>query len=121
LMGAHVPPPATQSTVSLAQRLCHPTRASGAANTFPFAPEGAISAENTAAPGLIAALPCAPRGLRALVLGAGGGARAAVWALRREGAVEVAVWNRTLERAQALARDLGARAVRAPEPAALPA
>jgi shikimate dehydrogenase len=53
------------------------------------------------------------------VLGAGGGARAAVWALREAGASEVSVWNRTPARAAALARDLGARAVRSPEPADL--
>ena len=43
-------------------------------------------ADNTDAGGLLASLPRPPRGRRALVLGAGGAARAAVWALRREGA-----------------------------------
>ena len=74
-------------------------------------PDGAIAAENTDAPGLIAALGGPPRGLRALVLGAGGSARAAAWALREAGASEVSVWNRTPERAEALARELGVRAV----------
>ncbi len=37
----------------------------------------------------------------ALVLGAGGSARAAVWALKRAGA-DVSIWNRTPERAAAL-------------------
>ena len=45
------------------------------------------------------------------MLGAGGSARAAVWALLDAGASEVLVWNRTPERAQALAHELGARAV----------
>jgi shikimate dehydrogenase len=49
-----------------------------------------------------------------LVLGAGGAARAAVWALLRAGAADVAVWNRTPERARALAGQLGARAVDRP-------
>ena len=49
--------------------------------------------------------------MRALVLGAGGSARAAAWALREAGASEVSVWNRTQVRACALARDLGVRAV----------
>ena len=53
----------------------------------------------------------AAAGTRALVLGAGGSARAAVWALREAGASEVSIWNRTPERATALARELGARAV----------
>jgi shikimate dehydrogenase len=46
-------------------------------------------------------------GRRAVVLGAGGTARAVVFALRERGA-RVAVLNRTLERAAALARELGA-------------
>ncbi len=51
----------------------------------------------------MAALPFAMAGRTALVLGAGGSARAAVWALRHAGAAEVAVWNRTPQRARALA------------------
>jgi shikimate dehydrogenase len=42
------------------------------------------------------------------VLGAGGGARAAVWALMQAGA-QVEVWGRTPARAAALAEALGAR------------
>jgi shikimate dehydrogenase len=57
--------------------------------------------------------------MSALVLGAGGSARAVVWALREAGAGEVSIWNRTPERAVALARDLDARAVTAPETADL--
>jgi shikimate dehydrogenase len=57
----------------------------------------------------------APRGLTATVLGAGGTARAAAWALREAGAREVSVWNRTPERARELARAFGIRAVRLPE------
>jgi shikimate dehydrogenase len=118
-VGANVTIPHKQSAFALADRVSDAAAAIGAVNTLTFTPDGAIAAENTDAPGLIAALPCAPRGLRALVLGAGGSARAAAWALRREGAAEVLVWNRTAERAQALARELGARAVLAPEPADL--
>ena len=51
------------------------------------------------------------------MLGAGGAARAAVWALLRAGAADVAVWNRTAERARALAGELGGRAVEEPPPA----
>jgi shikimate dehydrogenase len=40
-----------------------------------------------------------------LVLGAGGSARAAVWALAEQGA-PVSIWNRTPERADQLVRDL---------------
>jgi shikimate dehydrogenase len=48
------------------------------------------------------------------VLGAGGSARAAVWALRGAGA-SVSVWNRTRARAEELAAELGA-AVADPDP-----
>ena len=54
-----------------------------------------------------------------MVLGAGGSARAAVWALREAGASEVSVWNRTPERARTLARELGVRAVATPPAADL--
>ena len=47
------------------------------------------------------------RGQRAVVLGAGGTARAVVYALRQRDC-EVFVLNRTLERARSLARELGA-------------
>ena len=57
--------------------------------------------------------------MSAQVLGAGGSARAVVWALREAGAREVSVWNRTPARAEALARDLEVRAVARPEAAEL--
>jgi len=84
-------------------------RAIGAANTLSFG-GGRIAAENTDAPGLIASLPESPRGRRALVLGAGGAARAAAWALADAGAA-VWVWNRTHKKTERLASDIGVRPV----------
>jgi shikimate dehydrogenase len=118
-VGANVTIPHKQAALALADLASEAALEIGAANTLSFVADGTIAAENTDAPGLIAALKRSPRGMRALVLGAGGSARAAVWALRREGASEVLVWNRTPERARALARELDARAVPAPEPADL--
>jgi shikimate dehydrogenase len=112
--GANVTIPHKQAALALADQVSETASAIGAANTLTFAADGTISAENTDAPGLIAALGSSPRGMRALVLGAGGSARAAVWALREAGASEVSVWNRTSERAEALARELGVRAVGEP-------
>jgi shikimate dehydrogenase len=115
--GANVTIPHKQAALALADRSSTTARAIGAANTLTFAPDGTIAAENTDAPGLIAALeqlvglPARPS---ALVLGAGGSARAAVWALCEAGAREVSVWNRTPERAAKLARELGAHAVTEP-------
>ena len=56
------------------------------------------------------------RGYALVVLSFYLGPRAAVWALRDAGASEVLLWNRTGERAERLAQELGARAVTAPEP-----
>jgi shikimate dehydrogenase len=113
-LGANVTIPHKQAALALADRPSEAAVAIGAANTLTFSDDGSIEAENTDAPGLLAALGRSPAGLRALVLGAGGSARAAVWALRSGGAAEVSVWNRTAERAASLARELGARAVSEP-------
>ena len=51
------------------------------------------------------------------MLGAGGSARAAVWALLDAGADDVRVWNRTPERAVALCAELGGTAVTRAGPA----
>jgi shikimate dehydrogenase len=112
--GANVTIPHKQAALALADEASEAARAIGAANTLTFAADGAIAAQNTDAPGLIAALGSSPRGRTAMVLGAGGSARAVVWALLSEGAAEVSIWNRTPERAEALAGELGGRAVAAP-------
>jgi shikimate dehydrogenase len=51
----------------------------------------------------------------ALVLGAGGAARGAIWALREAG-TDVTVWNRTTERARSLAGELDVRMAASVEP-----
>jgi shikimate dehydrogenase len=117
--GVNVTIPHKQAALALATAPAPRTRAIGAANTLIFGPGGEIAADNTDAPGLIAALPFAPQGRTALVLGAGGSARAAVWALLEAGAAEVRVWNRTPERASELAAELGATAVQRADPADL--
>ena len=105
--GANVTMPHKLAALALADEATDAARAIGAANTLTFRDRG-IAADNTDAGGLIDALEAAgtsPRGTRALVLGAGGAGRAAAWALREAGA-DVAVWNRTPERAAELASDL---------------
>jgi shikimate dehydrogenase len=115
--GANVTIPHKIAAHDLADELSDAARAIGAANTLVF-DDGAILADNTDAGGLIDALGEPPRGRRALVLGAGGAGRAAAWALREAGA-EVAVWNRTAERALVLADELGVRAAAGAEAADL--
>ena len=102
--GANVTIPHKLAAHDLADELTPAAAAIGAANTLSFE-DGRVLADNTDAGGLLDALGEDLRGRRALVLGAGGAGRAAVWALRDAGA-EVAVWNRTPERARDLATEM---------------
>jgi shikimate dehydrogenase len=84
----------------------------GAANTLWF--EGdRLRATNTDVEGFIrnldASAPGRDAGAAALVLGAGGGARAVLFGLIEQGAVRIYVANRNLDRARALASRFGAR------------
>ncbi len=123
--GVNVTLPHKLRALALADQASDRARAIGAANTLLFeTSEGAgsgvvIRADNTDAPGLISSLPFDPRGRSALVLGAGGVARAAVWALLDAGAGEVRIWNRTPERARRLAEQLGGTPVSGAQPADL--
>ena len=105
--GANVTVPHKGAALAVADELSGAAREIGAANTLVFA-GGEIRAENTDADGLLNSLPTSPEDRRALVLGAGGAGRAAVWALVREGA-EVEVWNRTELRSHHLCEELGGR------------
>lgn len=113
--GINVTIPHKEAALALAGRASLRAQSIGAANLLIFDEHGVISAENTDAPAIEQALPFPASGRRALVLGAGGSARAAVWALGQAGA-EVLIWNRTGERARALAQQMGATAVDEIEP-----
>jgi shikimate dehydrogenase len=115
--GANVTIPHKLAAHDLSDELSDAARAIGAVNTLTFRDDGRIAGDNTDAGGLLDALgqPLPPR---ALVLGAGGAGRAAVWALAQAG-VEVTVWNRTPERAVELAAALGVSASERPGPAEL--
>lgn len=115
--GANVTIPHKEAALALADEATAAARAIGAANTLTFLEDGRIHADNTDAPGLLDALPFDPAGRSAVVLGAGGSARAVVWALLDAGA-EVLVWNRTSERAERLCAEIGGRATQAPLPPA---
>src|SRR5829696_297285 len=103
-VGANVTIPHKQAALEIAAERSAASNEIGAANTLSFTESG-IRADNTDAPGLLAALPEPPADRRALVLGAGGSARAATWALASQGA-RVEVWNRSPERAEELASSL---------------
>jgi shikimate dehydrogenase len=106
--GANVTVPHKLAALALADSASEMAGEIGAANTLIFSP-GGIQAHNTDAGGLLATLSDSPRERRALVLGAGGAARAAVWALGAEGA-SVDIWNRTPARAETVRIEVAERA-----------
>ncbi len=123
LHGLNVTIPHKQAVLPLVDSLSETARRIGAVNTL-WARSGALQGENTDAPGFLADLQARfglPVG-RALVLGAGGSARAVVYALADAG-WRVCVAARRLEQAAGLAASLGGRDARACalEPGALSA
>jgi shikimate dehydrogenase len=112
--GANVTIPHKLLALAAADEATDAARGAGAANTLTFSDDGSIHADNTDVGGLLDAIGEAPGS--ALVLGAGGAARGVIWALREAGA-DVAVWNRTPERSDALAAELDVRGVPTVEPA----
>jgi shikimate dehydrogenase len=113
--GANVTIPHKVAALELADEAGEEAREIGAANTLTFA-DGSIRADNTDAAGLLDALGADPARRTALVLGAGGAARAAVWALRGAGAT-VTVWNRNPDRGRRLADEFDVEHVERPHSA----
>jgi shikimate dehydrogenase len=108
--GINVTIPHKRAALAIADSASEPAAAIGAANTLTFS-DGGIEADNTDAQGFLDALGEPLAGRSVLVLGAGGAARAVIWAAREAGAREILVWNRTSERARLLAADFGVEAV----------
>jgi shikimate dehydrogenase len=110
--GANLTIPHKEAAVSLVDRLSPAAERVGAVNTVVVEPDGALSGDNTDGFGFLAALSESEVGWRAaagpaVVLGAGGAARAIAVALLDAGTPEVRVVNRTPERARDLAAELG--------------
>ncbi|MBI2931776.1 MAG: shikimate dehydrogenase [Planctomycetes bacterium] len=113
LKGASVTIPHKELILERLDDVDDTARKIGAVNTV-VAREGRLWGTNTDAPAALESIRGAVarrggrgvRGLRALVLGAGGAARAIAWALKEEGA-HVIVANRTGERARVLAEAIG--------------
>lgn len=106
--GANVTLPHKQAVMAHLDHMTPEARAIGAVNTIVVEKDGRLWGTNTDAPGFledIRAHGIDVEGQRALILGAGGAARAVVYALARAGA-EVTVANRTLSRAIELARQI---------------
>jgi shikimate dehydrogenase len=109
LRGLNATVPHKQALLALVDELTPAARAIGAVNTL-LMRDGAVTGHNTDAAGFLRALREAgfePEGCRALVLGAGGAARAVVYALAGLNA-GVTILNRTAARAHTLAREMAA-------------
>ncbi|MFB9992464.1 shikimate dehydrogenase [Deinococcus oregonensis] len=109
ILGANLSLPHKETALSYLDSLTPAARAVGAVNTI-ISREGKLLGDNTDAPGFLAALNDADVSADggAVVLGAGGAARAAVWALRSQGR-QVVVVNRTRAKAERLTAELGGR------------
>jgi len=113
LAGCNVTIPHKETAYAAADEKLPAARAVAAANTLWFEGDRLV-AENTDGIGFMSDLAATfpsfdAKGCAAVVLGAGGAARAVVHALLEAGAREVRLFNRTRARADALARHFGPR------------
>ena len=110
--GLSVTIPHKEAVMALLHRADRSVSGAGACNTLVRERDG-WAGYNTDAAGFMEPLSeqlAAGRIRRATVIGAGGAARAIVWALREAG-VDVLIANRTLQRAHTLATEMSAQAV----------
>ena len=113
-VGANVTLPHKEKILSTADQISDRAALIGAANTLVFQPDGKIYADNTDGYGFIENIrqhtpDWQAKDGPALVLGAGGAARAIVSALLEAGAPEVRISNRTRARADQIKSDFGGR------------
>lgn len=119
--GVNLTVPHKEAALRFMDDLTPEARRIGAVNTVFVAGDGRLRGANTDAYGFIANLRAgapsyAPVAGPAVVLGAGGAARAVCVALQDAGAAEIRLVNRTQARAEGLARDLGGAVVPVPWP-----
>ncbi|MHA6264275.1 shikimate dehydrogenase [Arenibacterium sp. CAU 1754] len=113
-VGVNVTVPHKEAVMSIADNITDRATLIGAANTLIFRKDGKIHADNTDGYGFIENLRTGapnwdPKSGPALVLGAGGAARAVVASLLDAGVPEIMLTNRTRVRAEKLKDDLGRR------------
>lgn len=111
-VGANVTVPHKELALTLVDHLDPLARRIGAVNTLVVRSDGSIEGRNTDAFGFIENLRHNAKGWEpaagpAVVLGAGGAARAVCAALVDAGVPEILLVNRSLERAETLAADIG--------------
>ncbi len=117
--GGNVTLPHKERAAAVIKLPSEAVRRTGACNTF-WSERGQIRGDNTDVEGFRRALERflgrSPRDHRVLVLGAGGAARAVLLALLDEGAKDITLYNRTVERARAVSRRIGGERVRVVSP-----
>lgn len=111
--GCNLTLPHKQMAISIVDRVDSLARRIGAMNTVVVAPDGSLEGSNTDVYGFRESLRDAasdwdPAAGAAVVLGAGGAARAVVAALIEAGVAEIRLVNRTLAHARRIAEDLSA-------------
>lgn len=110
--GLNVTLPFKVEALALADQASSRARLAEAANVLVFRPDGTIFADNTDGLGLLGAFEVQAPGFDpeagpVAILGAGGGAQGAAAAFMEAGCPEVRVVNRTVAKAEAIARRLG--------------
>lgn len=109
--GFNVTVPHKEAIMELCDTWDDTVRAIGAVNTVAISENGSLKGYNTDAYGFLANIRAQKRDFDfgegpALVLGAGGAARAIIYGLLQEGASQIVLTNRTFEKAENLKEDL---------------
>ncbi|MXN64811.1 shikimate dehydrogenase [Stappia sp. GBMRC 2046] len=116
LAGCNVTVPHKETAAKACDWLDDAAKAMGAANTLWLDEEDRLCGANTDGIGFLGNLDQMAPGWdsisgAAVVLGAGGAARAVIWALLRRGFPSVYIVNRTFEKAEKLAKDFGSDSI----------
>lgn len=110
--GANVTVPHKEAALKAVDRSDSSARRIGAVNTIVVAPDGTLDGSNSDGFGFMENLRAgapgwAPQAGPAVILGAGGAARAVAVALLDGGVPEIRIVNRTIERADRLSKEIG--------------
>ncbi|HUK59975.1 MAG TPA: shikimate dehydrogenase [Stellaceae bacterium] len=110
--GCNLTLPHKETALAIVDEIDPSARRAGAANTIVVGKDGKLGASNSDMFGFLAALHDGAPGWRAhdgpaVVIGGGGGARSVAAALLDAGVPELRLVNRTRDRAEAMARELG--------------
>ncbi len=113
-VGVNITIPYKEQALNMASSVTDRARSIGAANTITFLPDGTIHADNTDGLGFINNIKLQELNWDssagpALVLGAGGAARAVISSLLSEGTPRIILANRTKSRAEMLQKHFGTR------------